>query len=181
MNPEFKHSDSSANSSISSTAGLVLMSGIAQGDSNVTRDGNSVKITGFYGDLTAAMNASATTTRLRTVIFVDMRNQGVAPTASDVIDTASTVQGLPNVDAQPGRFAILFDQVNTMVLASDSRTIHFRFDLTKELRNLHLTYSGTGATVASISGPAIYMLLLSTESTNTPSVVMDARLTFLDN
>lgn len=182
VNAEFKHADVSTSSTVSTTPVLSFLTGIAQGDSNITRDGNSVKIMGLWGDVRISMNASATQTSTRTLIVCDTRNQGATPTASDIFDTSNTSgQGLVNIDTEPNRFVILFDRYDTQVLASETRLIHFRFDVTDAVRNMHLLWSGTGATVTSAKGPVIYLVQMSSEATNTPTYHLDTRLLFVDN
>lgn len=180
VNAEVKHVDVSASTTVSTTPVLSFLSGIAQGDTNTSRDGNSVKCVGCHGDMTLIMNASATVTRVRTLIFVDTRSQGVVPTATDVVDT-NGLSGLVNIDTEPNRFVILLDRFDCLTLASESRLVHWRFDLSDALRNMHLTFSGSGATIASAKGPVLYMLQFSSEATNTPTYALDSRLFFLDN
>lgn len=180
VNAEVKHADVTGTSTVSTTPVLTFLSGIAQGDTNTSRDGNSVKCVGLSGDVTLIMNASATVTRVRTLIFVDTRSQGVVPTATDVVDTGA-MTGLINIDTEPNRFVILMDRLDRMVLAAESRLLHFRYDLNNAMRNVHLTFSGSGATIASAKGPVVYILQYSSEATNTPTYAVDSRLFFLDN
>lgn len=179
VNAEVKHADASGSSTVSTTPTLVFLSGIAQGDSNITRDGNSVKCEGLWGDITYIMSASATVTRIRTLIFADTRNAGAAPTAADVFDTGD-ISGLPNVDSEPNRFAILLDRVECMTLASESRCRHFRFNL-GEVAKSHLVFSGTTNGIASAKGLVYYLLMMSSEATNTPTYSVNSRLMFIDN
>jgi hypothetical protein len=180
VNAEVKHVDVSSSSTVSTTPVLTFLSGIAQGDTNTSRDGNSVKCVGLHGDVTLIQNASATTSRVRTLIFVDTRSQGVVPTASDVLDT-NAMSGLANIDTEPNRFIILLDRFDSMVLASESRVVHWRYDLTSDVKNMHFLFSGSGATIASAKGPVVYMLQYSSEATNTPTYAIDSRCFFLDN
>jgi hypothetical protein len=180
VNAEVKHADTTGTATVSTTPVITFLSGIAQGDTNTSRDGNSVKCVGLSGDVTLIQNASATVTRVRTIIFVDTRNQGATPTATDVVDTGA-MSGLVNIDTEPNRFVILYDRFDCMTLASETRVLHWRYDLNEDMRNMHLVYSGSGATVASIKGPSVFMLQYSSEATNTPTYAVDSRLFFLDN
>jgi hypothetical protein len=180
VNAEVKHADVTTSSTVSTTPVLTFLSGVAQGDTNTSRDGNSIKAVGLHGDVTLIQNASATATRVRTLIFVDTRSQGVVPTAADVVDT-NAMSGLANIDTEPNRFVILLDRLDSMVLAAQTRVLTFRYDLTADVKNMHLLYSGSGATIASAKGPVVYMLQYSSEATNTPTYAIDSRLFFLDN
>jgi hypothetical protein len=182
FNPEVKHADVTINNAVSTTTLVSFLSGISQGDSNTTRDGNSVKITGFYGDIIYVMNASATTSRVRTLIVVDTQMNAATPTASDVFDTSgSATVGLINVDTFPGRFVVLYDEVDVLTIGTEKRMVHRRIAL-PALQNMHLKYNtGTGNGVTAAVGPHIFMLQLSTEATNTVGQDSTFRLSFLDN
>lgn len=180
INAEIKHVDVSQSYSISTTATLAYLSGIAQGDGNTSRDGNSVKLKGGIIRLFIARNASATLSRVRIITFCDTRNQGTAPTATDVVDTAVTCNGLINIDSEPNRFVIINDSI---VAVDDGGGLqkHLTIDMTPAINDMHLMFSGTGATVTSARGPVLYTLLLSNEATNTVGVAFDARVLFVDN
>jgi len=180
VNAEFKHADYQTTTALSTTSQVNLISGIAQGDSNLTRDGNSVKVMGLYGDLALVMSASATVNRFRLLIFADTSSQGAAPVAADVIDTSSP-EGLINIDTFPNRYLILHDSMHTQVLASETRTLCIRWSLSRDVMNTHLSFSGTAATVGSTSKLTYWLLLLGTEATNTTNTVVNTRLLFVDN
>lgn len=180
VNAEFKHADFQTTTALSSTSQVNLISGIAQGDTNITRDGNSVKVMGLYGDIACVMNASASVNRFRLLIFADTSSAGVAPVAADVLDTSSP-EGLVNVDTFPNRYLILHDSMHTQVLASDTRTITIRWNLSRDVMNTHLSFAGTAATVASTSKLTYWLLMLGTEATNTTNTVVNSRLLYVDN
>jgi hypothetical protein len=182
FNPEVKHADVIVNNAVSTTTLVSFLSGISQGDSNTTRDGNSVKITGFYGDIIYVINASATSSRVRTLIVVDTQMNGATVTAADVFDTSgSAMLGLINVDSFPGRFIVLYDEVDLLAISTEKRLIHRRISL-PSLVNMHLKFNtGTGNGTTAAVGPHIFMLQLSTEATNTVSQESVFRLSFLDN
>lgn len=181
LNAEFKHTDVTFSQTISTTATVDILTAVAQGDGNTTRDGNSIKVKGFWGDMAISAHSSSTLTRVRLVFFVDTRNAGAAPTAGGVVDTAVSCTGLPNVDSEPNRFAILYDAIHTLVYAGDSRIKHVRVDLTSQMMDMHLLYTGTTAVVGSVRGPHLFMLALCSEATNTASMVADFRLIYVDN
>jgi hypothetical protein len=181
LNAEFKHTDVTFSQAVSTTATVDILTATAQGDGNTTRDGNSIKAKGLWGDVCISAHSSSTLTRVRLVFFVDTRNAGSSPTAGGVIDVSASCTGLPNVDSEPNRYAILSDQIHTLVYAGDSRIKHIRIDLTPQMMDMHLLYSGTTAVVGSVRGPHLFMLALSSEATNTASIVADFRLIYVDN
>jgi len=179
LNAEIKHLDLTTSDTPNQTATVTYLSGIAQGDTNLTRDGNSVKLKGGLIKTVYVIHASATASRIRHIIFVDLRNRSAAPTASDVFDTAASGNGLLNLDSAPNRFVVLHDEYVRLDTASN-RVFAAEVPI-PALDNVHLNYVGTGATAASAEGPSVWSILQSTESTNTPSVVMHSRLFFVDN
>lgn len=178
MNVEVKHSDGTWSTAVSSTTSLHLMTGVAQGDGNTTRDGNSIKLMGGRVSIVYQMNASATASVVRTMIVVDTRNAGSDPTSSHIFDD-TTVIGLPNLDTAPNRFQIMYDSCTNLSINGDrSKTLDIECPW---LANLHIMYNGTGGTIASINGPAVYVVTLSNEATNTVTRRMETRVFFVDN
>jgi len=178
LNAEVKHVDTAHSVAITTTPSLQLVSGIAQGDTALTRDGMSCKLKGGLFDIVVNMHASATSTRIRHLVVVDTRNNGSAPAAADIYDTGDT-NGLMNIDSYPNRFVVLHDEYIRLDTASN-RNFRVKVAL-PALMDMHLTFNGTGATIASVAGPAIYSILHSTEATNTPSSACTFRLYFVDN
>lgn len=179
INAEIKHVDISVAGSSSTTPGLTYISGIAQGDTNLSRDGNSVKLKGGLVKVTLVRHASATFSRVRSLIICDTRNQGVIPSAADVYDS-STTNGLINLDTDPNRYVIISD---TMICLDDGHglTQTREFDITPAIKDMHLVFSGTSALVASAKGPVLYYIQQSNEATNVAFLLIDARLLFVDN
>ena len=65
INVEKKKHDTSSSGSISSAGGIQLLSNIAQGDTDQTRDGNSIKMQSMLLRATFTLNASATASNMR--------------------------------------------------------------------------------------------------------------------
>lgn len=185
LNAEVKHTDFSVSQTVTSTPTLTLLSGVAQGDTQLTRDGNSIKLVGFYGDMLLSANTTAVSSRCRSLIFIDLQGNGAAPTAANVCDTGVSCTGLINIDTFPGRFVILFDSLETMVSLADSRIKSRRFSFETQslgsLKDMHIKFGGTGATAASTSGPTLWLMQWSSEVTDGPSTVSDWRILYVDN
>jgi hypothetical protein len=179
LNAEFKHIDATVAAAVSTTPSITALCVLAQGDTNITRDGNSIKCTGFDFRFFWSINASATNSLARLVIFIDTRNVGAAPTATDVF--ASSTIALPNVDSQPNRFVILFDSTVSLVLAASSRQFVSSAMSLAALRGVHFTFNGNAGTVADLRGACLFAYVLSNEATNTPSVDLQCRTWFVDN
>lgn len=169
----FKHDvGASINVSNSTGAGLISLSAIAQGDTQATRTGTSIFARALNGSLLFERNASATYTYLRYMILIDTQQiASTVPTISDVLQ--SDHQSHLNTTTV-GRFKIL-------------KGGHLRVDgtmLTREVKiNIpmrhHIRYANNSDT--SYQKGEIYLLLLSSESTNTPIVRYNFRLSYHDN
>jgi hypothetical protein len=179
LNAEFKHVEGAVAAAVSTTPSITALSILVQGDTNLTRDGNSIKCVGFDFRYFWSINASATSSLARIIIFMDTRCVGAAPTATDVV--ASSTIALPNVDSQPNRFVVLYDATHSLVLAAESRQ-HVSSAMTlAAVKGVHFTFAGNAGTVADLRGACLFVYVLSNEATNTPSVDFQSRLWFVDN
>lgn len=154
-----------------------LLSGMAEGDDNTERKGNSILARGLTVRLDPTGNGVQTACSIRCIIVQDKDNQGTDPTAADILQNTgsayATVSPL-NVDHLP-RYRVLLDK-------------HFPFTTTGEMKyyfqkriNLksHLKYTGPLAT--DIYKGALYMLNISDVNTNTPALTWHTRLEYYDN
>lgn len=177
INVEFKKYD--ADSSTSTSGNVILFNGIAQGDSDQTRDGNSVLMKSWLLRGNIVSNASAVSTRVRLVFFMDKQQIGdTAPSQSDILDPDLNQLVAPLNNQTVGRFTILADKrfsINQMVASqSVSREFSFFFNLGK-----HARFNGT--TGADIQKNGIYMLVVHDQSTNVPNILYSSRLKYVDN
>lgn len=174
LNPEYKFLDSTP-AITPGTGGLITnISAIALGDTANDRNGSSIKVTSHLlrGTLTKA--AAATATKVRVIIFADTSSNGALPVVADVLQTSNQDSPLNKVNGS--RFTILFDK--SYVLSNDTPMRQFKHF--KKMQH-HIHYlNGTSATSAMGQGP-IYMLTISNEASNTPTVSVNSRMRFLDN
>lgn len=110
LNVEYKENTSLQNDTPSTTFTKTLMSGIAQGDTNTTRDGSSCKVVGFEVAGTLTINASATVSYVRVIILIDSQTNGVAFSSTSLLYTATDVNSPYNLNNER-RFRILFDKL----------------------------------------------------------------------
>jgi hypothetical protein len=178
LNAEIKHLDTAISSGVSSTGAVVYLGAIPQGDGTTSRDGNSVKLKGGALRLVGTMNTSASRTMTRIMVVLDTRNAGSNPAIADIL-TSSSVTAQPNLVSEPGRYVILHDFcVGTSITGQQIFSHAISLDA---LVDVHLVFSGTAGTVADATGPAVFLVMVSNEPTNTPSVSGVGRLLFLDN
>jgi hypothetical protein len=179
LNVEVKHLDVSNQDAWSTTSSVILLSGIAQGDTQITRDGTSCKVVAFEFQARMLMSGSATATAVNFAIVVDTRGAGADPTPNSIFP-ASDVP-FPAIDTDPGRFMVVHQQHHEMVLASATRAVYSGLIRVAALGGIHLTFEGTAGTVAECRGPTLFLWRRSSEATNTPSTDFRSRLYFVDN
>lgn len=182
INPELKVHDNVNNSSIpSATLTTYPLNQVAQGDTQVTRDGNSFLNKSLYIKLNFIGNTTAVTTRMRYLIVVDtMANPGAAaPTLADLLENTSyTISSPLNIVASNAgqRFKVILDRtiinISGTSLFSQPRRIYLR------LKD-HSRF--VGALGSDIVSPIYYLCAVSDQATNQPSMEFYSRLRFIDN
>lgn len=109
-NVELKYVDVSTNTALASNATLVLLNGLAQGDTDETRTGNMIQATSInIRGWVQRTGTTSTSCPFRLLLFWDQQPNGAAPAVTDVL-TTNHVYGLYNRDNQK-RFKILYDKV----------------------------------------------------------------------
>lgn len=156
----------------SNTGTNTILTNIAQGADYNQRNGNSIKLSSTYLKLIFANNPTSAATFLRVMMFIDNDNIGSAPAVTDVLEAASVVSPLNHTNGK--RFKILSDKT---LCASLQGPDIVKYNQYKMLSN-HVKYSN--ATTGSREGQ-LYILLISDQSVNTPSVSYFVRSRFIDN
>jgi len=174
VNSELLKSDTNSNTTISNSGTIIRMVDIAQGDGDGQRTGNSILIRSINLKMAFFQHASATDTLYRVILLQDKQQQAdTNPTVADILESTSTLSPL-NSDTV-GRFKILKNWFFHTSDASDT-VKHFNFFL--NLRQ-HMRYNGSASTDYQKDG--IYLLLLSDQSTNTPTIYYNKRVSYHDN
>ncbi len=176
LNTEFKSIDLAASGTVSTTAGIVLLNGTAPGDDFDTRDGRQARMKSIQITLTYFINSSATLTFIRIIVFIDKQPNEVTPTAVQLLDVGDIVS-LRNLDFRK-RFVILKDDIVTM---SDAGEKLGSWKFYKKIDTKTQYDAGTAGTIADITTNALFLLLVSSEATNTPNVTRVSRVRFIDN
>lgn len=177
INVERKYSDTSGVVSSSTTPALILLNGLSQGTSATTRQGQSIKMVAIYPNIFWSINAAASTTYCRCIIFIDKQANGAAPAASDLLTTTTSVLS-PFVIGNSKRFRVLMDIRRTLSLNGVEMV---RFKKYKKI-SWHTEYNtGNAGTIADIQTNSLYMLHMSDQPTNTPTFAHITRMRFIDN
>lgn len=176
MNVEFKYKDVTASPTVSNTGTLVLLNGMSKGDTVSTREARSILCKSSEFKTNAYMNASATNTSLRVILFIDKQPSGTAPTIANLLQS-NTITSFRHLDFRK-RFVILIDRSYSLSV-NGKNDVHIEWY--KKLR-MHTIYDDSDAgDITDISSNALYLVLISNEPTNTPTVVYNHRLRFIDN
>lgn len=173
VNSEVYKYDISNQLTFNTTPGVVHLTGIAQGDTLATRTGNSILCKGVYLRLLFSKHASATFTQIRVVLVRDNQQiSDTSPSYTDVFDASSTFGRVnPNT---AGRFSILYDK---MIVLSSQRDFSQQVIYRKMLK--HIKYNGTADT--DIQKGGLYLMYLTNEATNVPSLTYTSRVYYHDN
>ncbi len=161
------------------TGTIYSLSTVAQGTDYNTRVGDSIKMQRITVRYRLFKNSSATASMCRVILFRDLDGYGTAPTTADVLQTvgSATAPLTPPDFLNRKRFAIIRDELVDLNSTGDS-SYSGVWDLAHEG---HVLYLGTTAAAASNGKGSVYMLALSDEATNTPTIAFSARIVFTDD
>lgn len=180
LNPERKFVDVDGGGgafAVSNTGFVTYLSGIAQGDGVNSRDGNSVKTSDMLFRFAFTLDPAATVPcRVRMILFIDTDNLGTVPAVNDVLQTVSALSALERTTQSGGRFKILADRIMSLTLIKSSIT----GKIYKKLGH-HLKYGGTTSAGADAREGAVFVLFISDQAANDPSVSYNSRIKYYDN
>jgi hypothetical protein len=180
LNVEYKIIDTQLSlAAISTTANILQLTNIAQGTSDITREGNQIKISSIQFKYYMEINASTTATALRFILVQDKQTNGAIYTPGDLLEDASPTDVIvsPNNLGNKFRFRILYNKVHTLS-QNGSRMQYKEFYKKVELP---IRYDGNAGTIADVNTNSLSMFIVSDEATNTPIIDMFVRLRFIDN
>ena len=175
VNTEYKFVDSELALTPSTTPSLTLLNGIARGDTVSEREGRMTRIKSVQLRFTSSVNASATASVLRLILFIDKGPEGSAPTATDVV---SGINGLRNLDERKN-IVILKDWYYHLVPGQSNHRKEIHYYKKLDMKTL-FNGNNTGA-VTDVEANSLYFYAQSSESTNTPSISGHARVRYIDN
>lgn len=161
-------------SDVTSTGGVQLINGIAQGSDFTERIGRKVFLKSLFFRIFVTPSAtvnSPTGTTTRLIIVYDCQTNAAAPTVANILQNSAydSPMNLNNRD----RFKVLYDKfvhtsatLYTTGALTAGDPIPRKFEKFKKL-NLDVIFGGTGNTVASITTGSIYALLINSINTAT--------------
>ena len=137
-----------------------LLNGVAQGDTNITRTGNSVLFTSINLNLKYTINSAASHTQIRTILFYDKECNGATPVIADILSSTNILANYNHDETT--RFQKLAD---FMVNLSISGTQEVSRRVYRKLQK-HTRFDGTSAAIGDIVDNALWLFFLSDEATN---------------
>jgi hypothetical protein len=176
VNVEEKYIDVTQTITLSAAWQLQLLNGVTLGNTSITRNGQSIKLSGWEFKLFLTINAANTAPQsARIVVFIDKQSNAAAPTATDVYPaTSSSFRTVGSIQ----RFTILYEKWLVLTPSNVSGLID---SLSRELTN-HVEYNtGNAGTIADIVSNSIYVMAYSDAGANFPALVTSSRITFIDN
>jgi len=165
------------NNAVDNTTGVLnCLNLIAQGDLEANRTGDSVMMKMLHLNYKVQINASASHTAFRMILFLYKQPQGATPTIQFPLEAASHVSCYNNDNT--GLYTILYDKtINLSIAGVQEKSL----SVTRKFYQLHETFDGTTAAVGDIQTNALWMLMVSDEATNTPTCLWRSELLFIDN
>lgn len=176
INVERKFFDVTAVTSPDNSGTVINLSNIAEGTDYNNRDGNSILLQNLLFRVNTSGNVAGNNIFVRAIIFADNYQTGTDPTVLNLLETASTNSPLNHVTSK--RFTIYKDFKWTLDLYNPTKTMkkYIKFP-----QSTHIKYQNTTGADASNWEGSLYLLLISDQATNKPSVDWYARLRFTDN
>lgn len=182
INVEQKFSETSGTHTPNQSGSVTYLSGISQGDDVINREGNSIKVQHMRLKYFCGINSSNTGCAVRVLLVRDLQNQGATIVANDVLEAVGTgfasiaFIDFTNGSLQNKRFTIVYDKMFTL----DTYNPYVSDEFTSS-HDCHTYFRGTGATVASAGNGSYFLITLSSEPTNVPTILFNTRTEFTDN
>jgi hypothetical protein len=181
LNVEKKFLDSQQTATTITTTPLVVSLPVcAQGDTDITRDGNQIKLTNIQFNYTIAANGTATVNRSRIMIVLDKQANNLAATLPDVLKDTTANDAIVSAynENERQRFVILYDQVHCNAVSSSKAHEYKSFN--RKL-DLHIRYDANNGDVTDLTSNNLLLMAVGNEATNGASLVSFIRLSFVDN
>lgn len=180
INVEEKYVDLTGNPNFDYTGTAVYLSGLSQGDTVSTREGNSIKIQKIKFNYNLVWSTGLT--QARVLIVRDLQNQGATITCNDVLESTGNVYApLSMIDyingpLQNKRFSIVYDNMTTLDQYHPVKSFQF-----ESSHDCHVYFRDTGSTVASAGNGSYFLLIISNVLASTPNINFYWRMEFTDN
>lgn len=187
VNAERKYHDYTTGINPDTTAQLVQLTDIDQGDSKELRNGDSIAIKSLQIDYEIKFDADVPLEAVRVIIFRENDNgEGAIPTSSQLLES-DAVKAFRNKDF-PKKFKVLYDKYHSCDTSKllVHRNYFKKFKMMKDrkgnpTRSAHITWSGVNGT--DIGRGHLYLLVVGNQPTanTTSEFYLNSRVRFYDN
>lgn len=190
VNAEYKYVDYTYNNTLTSALSTTLLTGMAQGATDITRNGDSIMMKYNYlkGYMVYNHADSPITHRVRIMIVRDMNNNATAPTAAQLLATtgANLVLVSPHNKDNTDRYKVLYDKLFT--LDDEHQQVKFKYyhkflmgkdKQGRPIKGAHCTFTGPNA--ADAGKGHLWLCQFSSTAGNDSTVVWYNRFGYLDN
>jgi hypothetical protein len=176
VNTEIHYNDVTNSTNISSTSTLVLMNGLTQGDTAITRTGQSIRMNTLDINAYIIGNSTAGQQSVRILLVFDKQPNASAYTSTSLLNSDNTIS--PYAVGGQNRFIVYMDE---MYALSTAGPLNAQFSKRIQL-NQHTEYNtGNAGTIADINSGSLYLQFVSDQATNVPILAYYCRLWFVDN
>lgn len=180
VNAEYKFTTSTLSATSTYGGTITNLTTIAQGATEQTRNGTSIKLLNFKLRGTLQPNPSGSLVQtFRIILFRGKTENGSSFSTSDILQntgSAFVTESFKNWDEMT-RTKILFDKKYTITFDGDGSSTVRDIRINKKLFG-HVKYSSGSSTVES---GGLYLLILGDAAVNGANYAMTYRLTFTDN
>lgn len=157
-----------------STGAVTYLSGLTQGDTASNRDGNKVRVRSIQYHGRISINPSATQTNVRVLLCRLKDTNGTDASITDLFETPSVYEFYKTNEIF--NYKVLKDK--TFTVNSDKPNVVFRWFIKQ---NSHLQYSGNSNAVTDQQRNGYFLISISDQMTNTPTVGGRTRMQYIDN
>ncbi len=180
LNVEYKFLDAQTQLTAIPNTGLNLdLTNSSQGDTDQTRDGNSIKVVALYGKMLFTQHANATSTFVRVVLVHDKQTNQANFSDADLFTDSTALDIIVsalNIDNKY-RFHVLLDVTIALSAAGNTaKTLKFYKKL-----NMPIRYDANAGDITDITSNSLTLVFFGSEATNTPSVTSFIRTRYVDN
>jgi len=158
---------------------ITQLNDIAQGDTNITRTGNSIFMRSLTmkGYLQANTSSTVEATKVMVAVVVDTQQIGdTTPNIGDIFVSGTDPHSFLNTNT-PGRFKIL-KRWQYILTSKTGDNPAKNFEWYHDMR-LHAKYNGTGA--GDIQKNGIYLVTIGSEASLFPTIYINNRISYHDN
>lgn len=189
VNAEYKYTDFTHNTTLGTSISTTCLTTMAQGNTDITRNGDSIMMKYNYLKGYCVYNSAANASqRIRVCIVRDMNNSTTAPTLAKLFATtgAGLVEVAPHNKDYTEQYKVLYDK---LFYVDASRPVaHFKYykkflmgkdKQGRPIKSAHCTFSGAADT--DLGKGHLWLCQFSSHGLNSPTVVWYNRFGYVDN